>query len=113
MGMEAICIAAWLSQKSRAVEEDWKPKSRKSCWIQTTSLVAAAMALYLASAEDWEMVDCFLAFQDTRESPRKTQKPVTECLVSRQAPQSASKKALSWRDEVAEKKRPWPGWAFK
>lgn len=62
---------------------------------QTISLVVLAKARYSASAEDREVVDCFFDFQETNESPRKTQKPVTERLVSGQEAQSASQKA--WR----------------
>jgi hypothetical protein len=39
---------------------------------------ATAMARYSASADDREMVCCFLDFQEMRESPRKVQKPVTD-----------------------------------
>jgi hypothetical protein len=61
------------------------------------------MDLYSASAEDLEMVCCFLDFQDTKESPRKRQKPVTDFLVSGHAAQSASQNALSLKSEDAGK----------
>ena len=50
--------------------------------IHTISHVATAMALYSASAEDLETVNCFLDFQDTKESPMKMLYPVTDFLVS-------------------------------
>lgn len=62
--------------------------------IQTISLVPGR-ARYSASAEERDVVDCFFDFQETKESPRKIQKPVTERLVSGQEAQSASQKALS------------------
>ena len=58
--------------------------------------VVIAMALYLASAEDLETIDCFLERQEMRESPRNMQKPVTERRVSEHPAQSESQKALSW-----------------
>lgn len=42
---------------------------------------------YSASAEDLAMVVCFLAFHEIKESPRNTQKPMTDFLESRQDPQ--------------------------
>ena len=51
--------------------------------INTISHVATAMALYSASAEDLETMDCFLDFQDTKELPMKMSYPVTDFLMSR------------------------------
>ena len=62
--------------------------------IHISSLVTAAEALYLASAEDLETVACFLDFQEIIESPRKIKKPLTDLLVSRHDLQSASTKAF-------------------
>ena len=61
---------------------------------QTNSLVGAAMVRYSASAEDFKMVVWFLAFQETKESPRKIQKPITDLQESKHDPQSAFEKAL-------------------
>ena len=47
-------------------------------------------------------MDCFLARQETSEELRKTQKPVTDFLVSGQLAQSASEKALSCKGVVEE-----------
>ena len=63
------------------------------------------MDLYSASAEDREMVCCFLDFQDTKESPRNKQKSVTYFLVSGQATQSTSPKALSLKLDEARKNK--------
>jgi hypothetical protein len=51
--------------------------------------------MYSASAEEQETVYCFLDFQEMRESPRKTQKQVTERLESGHPVQSLSQNALS------------------
>lgn len=69
----------------------------------------AAIARYSASAEEREMVDCFLDFQETKASPRKIQKPVVDFQESGQAVQSASEKAFNCKDDDDEKRRPWPG----
>lgn len=61
-------------------------KSFSNWHSQTNSLVVEAKALYLASTEDRETVVCFLAFQETKESPINMQKPVTDFLVSKQEP---------------------------
>ena len=42
------------------------------------------MARYSASAEDWDTIDCFLDFHDIKESPKNTQYPVVDLLVSTQ-----------------------------
>ena len=84
MGLEAMCMAAWLSQKSKAGVNKVIWKSVNNCLSQNNSLAVAAIALYYALAEDREMVDCFLDFHDTKESPRKTQKLVVDFMESEQ-----------------------------
>jgi len=49
----------------------------------------ADMLLYSASVEDLATVFCFLAFQDIKEDPKKTQNPVREEADVEQVPQSA------------------------
>lgn len=66
----------------------------------TISQVALAIERYSASADDRETVCCFLDFQDTKEEPRKTQKPDVDLQVSGQVAQSESDKKLSLRSEV-------------
>ena len=90
-----------------------------------TSLAVEERARYSASAELREIVFRFLAFQETKESPMKMQKPVTERRVSKQEPQLASENALrrtrkealekAWivGDEAEEKRSPRPGLDFK
>ena len=53
------------------------------------------MALYFASAEDLETIDCFLDFHEIRESPKKMQKLVANLLVSIEDAQFASVYLLS------------------
>ena len=64
------------------------------------------MDLYSASTNDLETVCCFLDFLEIRESPRKTQKPVTDLLVSGHEVQSTSAKALICNFEMVEYKIP-------
>jgi hypothetical protein len=52
------------------------------------------MALYSASADDLEIVLCFLDFHEIKESLIKTQYPVIGLLVSGHAAQSESVKAF-------------------
>lgn len=40
---------------------------------QTISHVIETMEQYFASAEDWDIVCCFLDFEETKECPKKTQ----------------------------------------
>jgi len=65
-----------------------------------------AIALYSASQELFDIVPCFFDFQDIREFPRYTLKPVTDCLESLQVPQSLSQKALRWAELLDEKNKP-------
>ncbi|KAJ0779867.1 hypothetical protein HanPI659440_Chr06g0231241 [Helianthus annuus] len=55
-----------------------------------TSHVALHIDLYSASADDRDTTLCFLLFQETKEPPRKIQKPVTDLLLSVHFAQSES-----------------------
>lgn len=61
-----------------------------------SSHTVKARAWYSASAEDLDMVACFLDHHDINESPKKMQKPVVDFLVSMHMAQSESEKAFSW-----------------
>jgi len=50
------------------------------------TLVAEARALYFASTDEHEKVDCFFDFQETKDLPIKKQYPNIECLVSTHTP---------------------------
>ena len=65
-----------------------------------------AKALYSASTEDLLTVGCLFDFQDIRESPMKTVKPVTLRLVSMQPPQSLSEYAFKCRLDEAFRNKP-------
>ena len=99
-------MAELLSQKINEDELVLKPKSVRRYLNHTSSLVTAAIARYSASVEDFETMVCFLDFHEIKESPKKTQKPVTERLVSIHPAQSESLKALSCMDDFVEKNKP-------
>jgi hypothetical protein len=61
---------------------------------QTDSATQLATARYSASALERETVDWRLEDQETRLSPRNTQKPEVDFLVSGQPAQSASEYAV-------------------
>jgi hypothetical protein len=84
-------------------------RSVKRAFNQEISHVTATMDLYSDSAEDLETVCYFLDFHDIKESPKKTQKPVTDLLESGQLAQSESQKDFNCKDEFAGKKIPCPG----
>ena len=74
---------------------------------QTISLVVDVMARYSASVDDWETIDCFLLFQEIRESPKKIQNPVTDLRSVGSLPWSTSQYARNSKEEVDESKRLW------
>lgn len=41
------------------------------------------MALYSAFVVDWATADCFFDFNDIKDEPKNTQKPVLDCLEIR------------------------------
>ena len=57
--------------------------------------MAFAMEWYSTSAVDLDTVCCFFDFQETKESPMKTQNPLIDLPVSRQVAQSKSAKAFN------------------
>lgn len=61
-------------------------------------------ARYSAYMELLEMVFCFLDFHEIKESPRNTQNPVTDLLVSKHPAHSESLNAHSVNDDLADKK---------
>lgn len=94
------CVtAAVLSQNINMEVEMGTNKSDNSCLSQINSLVVAARARYSASADERETVVYFFAFHDTRDSPRKMQKPVVDLRVSKHEPQSALEKARNCKLE--------------
>ena len=57
------------------------------------SQTATAIDLFSDFAEDCETVCCFFDFHEIKDSPRKTQNPVTDLLVLGHEAQSASQNA--------------------
>ena len=53
------------------------------------------MEWYSTLVDDLDTMCCFFDFQGTKESPMKTQNPLIDLLVSRQAAQSESAKAFN------------------
>ena len=91
-GIVAILIAESLSQNNNAASGCGISKSLKSCLSHISSHVVEAIALYSASAEDLEMVACFLDFHEIKESPRNMQNPVTDFLCPNTLPNQHHKK---------------------
>lgn len=91
-----MCKAAWLSQNSRVALGCFTCKSQRRKSNQTISHTTTAIELYSASANDLETIFCFLDFHETKESPKKIQKPIINLLVSGPDAQSTSAKALKW-----------------
>jgi len=62
--------------------------------IHYNSQAVVARALYSASKEDLETIDCFFDFHKIKEEPRKIQYHVVDCLVLGQDTQLESLNAL-------------------
>ena len=77
------------------------------------SQTATAIDLYSNSAKDRETICFFFDFHEIKDSPRKTQNPVTDLLVSGHKAQSASAKAFKCSSDLLEKKKSWPGELFR
>jgi len=76
--------------------------------------VVLAIERYSASTEeDWDIICCFLVFQDIGERPKKITQPVRECLVRGQAAESASHYPYNLRSQSLPKKIPCPGFSFR
>lgn len=85
--------------------EIWKSERRVRS--KTVSRVVDVIERYSVSAEEQETVGCFLDFQETKESPRKTQYLFIDRWLSGQEAQSESTKALIVKELLAENKRTW------
>jgi len=103
----AIWIELWLSQYIGVGWEKDILISTSNQRNQTISLVVDVMARYSASVDDSETIDCFLLFQEIRESPKKIQNPVTDLRSVGSLPWSASEYARNSREEVDESNRLW------
>ena len=92
-GLDAIWIAAVLSLYTTIGKTVGMSNSRKRPSIHVTSATVDARLLYSTSAELLEIVDCYLDFQESKDSPNLTIYPVMDLLVSGHDPQSASQNA--------------------
>jgi hypothetical protein len=57
--------------------------------------VASTIALYSASVLEWDIIFCFLAYQEMRLGPKNTAKPPVDFQSSVHPAQSASENALT------------------
>ena len=78
-----------MSQKRKLGYGWWTSKSFNRASNQVISQTIKAMALYSVLAENLETIDYFLDFHKTNESPKNTQNPVVDLLVSTQDAQFA------------------------
>ncbi|GKE17595.1 hypothetical protein Tco_1425172, partial [Tanacetum coccineum] len=81
--------------------------------IYKISLVVVAMARYSASAEDREITDCFLDFQETGAPPKSRMYLLRDLLVKGHPNQSTSQYVTKFVPPSLGKKTPCPGVAFK
>ena len=81
-GLATIWRVVSLSQNSVTGYLLWISKSWKRAVNQIISQVTLAITWYSASIEDRETVLYFLDFHEIKESPRKTQKPLMDLLIS-------------------------------
>jgi len=97
----------WLSQYIRVGWERKTSISASNQCNQTISLVVDVITWFSASVKDWEIMDCFLLFQEIRESPKKIQKPIIDLQYVGSPLWSASEYAQSSNKEVDGSKRLW------
>jgi len=103
----AIQIEFWLSQY---IAVGWKRDTliyASNQRNQTISLVIDVVSRYSTSVEDWKIMDCFLLFQEIRESPEKIQKPVKNLWSVGSLSWSTLKYACSSKEEVDGCKLIW------
>ncbi|KAK2367189.1 hypothetical protein QL285_080500 [Trifolium repens] len=85
-----MCKALWLSQYKTGSLTLWTCKSLSKYNNHCSSQVADANALYSASEDDLDTVNCFLVRQDMSDFPSKKHCPDIDLLVSIHPAQSAS-----------------------
>ena len=77
------------------------PNSRRIPCNQTHYVVASTASLYSASADESEMVCCFLIDQKMGPSSRINKKPEFDFLLVGSPAQSESENPTSWSEELA------------
>lgn len=110
---EVMCITLWLSQYRAGGLQHVIPRSFKMYSNHNSSHVVDRRALYSASNDDLAMVCCFLAFQDTREDPKKKQYPGVDFFESTHLAQSPPMYHRIWKLEFLEKNKHISGFPFK
>jgi hypothetical protein len=105
-GLEAMCIALWLSQYKTGGLLQVAFKSCKRYNNHCSSQTAEARDLYSASDEDLATVCYFLALHEMSDFPIKKQYPEVDLLVSTHPAQSASAYPKSCISESLGNKRP-------
>ena len=77
----AMCMTTWLSQCIFVAPKLVTCRSWRKYLNQLNSQVRKVMALYSASVKEWDILVCFLVFQEMSGFPRKTQYPVIDFLM--------------------------------
>jgi hypothetical protein len=103
----AIWIELWLSQYKGVWWERETLISASNQHNQTIFLVVDAIAQYSASVEDWEIIDCFLLYQEIKESSKKIHKLVTDMRFVGLLSWSTSEYARSSNKKMDGSKRLW------
>ena len=102
MGFTVIWSVASLSHNSIVGYLCSIRKSRRREINQTSSQVTLVIAPYSTSANKLDIM-LYFNFHEINDSPRNTQKPLIDLLVSLHTTQSESTKAFSWTVENEEK----------
>ena len=101
----AIWIELWLSQYIGVGWERETLISTSNQCNQTISLVVDVLTWYSALVEDWETINCFLLFQEIRESPKKIQKSIINLRFVGSLSWSALEQAHTSKKEVDGSKK--------
>lgn len=59
---------------------------------KSNSEIVDVIALYSASADEFETIVCFIDFHDTKQFPKKIHNPILDFIVSKQQPNISHKK---------------------
>ena len=99
-GSVSILVALWLSTQILVGESIVTPNSRRIPCNQTHYVAALSVTLYSASADESEMVCCFLLDQKMGPSESMKKKPEFDFLSVGSLAQSESENPASWSEEL-------------